>query len=146
MDVTWPPPNPAADALLETFLDLSAPGWRVREWAELDGGDVLSLLWAWTPLFKGLAEPRPDPRAEPRLDKALERAAHGAALDFSALDAGARGVLHARLLVALASAQTAGMTPGPVMRLPRGLSEDQRRLATSIRVLYGAPLSILGLD
>jgi len=145
MEVIWPPPNSAADALVARYLTRVAPGWSAGRWADLSGDDALTLLWTWVPLFKGLGEPRPDPRAEPVLDAALERMADGAAFDFASLEATARQVLHARLTVALAGASMARMTPGPVMRLPLALSGQQRLHAVSIRALYQAPLSPAGL-
>lgn len=145
-DVTWPPPNPAAEELLRRLLNLISPGWTLRPWADLDGNEILTLLWHWTPAFKGRGEPSTSWMGEIALDRALERTVEGAALDLLMLNPDAQSAFHARLAVAMAGASAAMLSLGPVMRLPRGLDEEQRRQAVTLRLLYGAPLSIQGLD
>lgn len=145
-ELTWPPPNPAADALLRQLLHRISPGWTVRPWADVDGDAVLALLWHWTPAFKGRGDPATSWAGEIALDRALEHVVDGEPMDPLRLNPEAQSAFHARLVVAMAGASAAMLTPGPVMRLPRGLDAEQQRQAVTLRLLYGAPLSIQGLE
>jgi len=141
----WPSANPKADALLRAFFDRVSPGWGLRPgWVEIDGGEILERLW---PLIDASAiEGRVEPLAEEIVDARMEAIAAGAALRFDDLEHVAKVVLQARLMVALSGATGAMLSPGPVIRLPRGLTGDQTTTALALRALYQAPLSIEGLQ
>lgn len=145
-DVNWPPLNPAADALVRRLLIRILPGWALRPLTDLDGEEVLGLLGHWAPALKGRGVPTASSAGEIALDRALERMAEGERLDFVQLNPQAQEAFHARLAVAMAGAAAGMMTPGPVMRLPHGLDEEQQRQAVTLRLLYGAPLSPQGLE
>ncbi|MDB5433091.1 MAG: hypothetical protein JWP35_4207 [Caulobacter sp.] len=141
--VLWPQPTTEALRLAEKTLDQLAPGWRVKMGeANMGPTEFVDLLWEWNPLFEGIAEAAPDSVHIDEADAALERLAQGGVRVFAALSPGARGVLKSRHLNSLSGAITR-MLEGdlePVLRLPHGLSRDQRRLIATITFFYAAPL------
>jgi len=88
--VFWPPPNPAAEALVAAFLDVAVPGWKVRGWQDVSGDEMARLLWPSDFRLQGRGEPRVDPRAEVDLDRALKALADGRPFDIGGLPRGRR--------------------------------------------------------
>ena len=141
----WPGQNPKADALLGAYLDRALRGWRLRiRWDEVSADEVVETLWPLPATLK--TETTVAPLAEELADAHLEKIAEGAPMVFDDLEPVVKAVLQARVLVALAGATAATLTQGPVMRLPHGLSVEQRQRAIVLRSLYQAALSIEGLQ
>lgn len=112
--------------------------------ADVPPVEVVDLLWAWNPLFQEAPALDNGPENVAEADDALERLAAGEPAVFSSLGAGALGVLKARHSIAVASA-TYRIVDGdrdPVMRLPHGLTPDERRLAVTVRLLFQADTAI----
>lgn len=145
-EVVWPPPNPAADALLAAYLDRVAPRWSRQPMRMLSGEQLAEILWPLTAPLKGMAAESLDPLGEIDLDAALLRVSQGGAFAVDELNKRALNVFRARLTLVLSSAMIAGMTRRPVMRLPRGLDEGQLLNAALLRLLYQGPLSLSGLE
>jgi hypothetical protein len=145
-EVSWPPPNPAADRLLASYLNLVSPAWQVMKLGPVVAKDILPGLWELATALRADRVDRADPMGEPEADKMIAALAEGAEIDLQTLSAAARGVLHARVLLVLSGLALRTLDPDPVMRLPRGLSPDQLGRAAAIRLLFQAPLSTAGLD
>lgn len=139
-------PNPAADRLLERYLDRVSAGWRLRILVPLSGDDVLGLLWPLMQSLRSVLTVPGTPSGETQVDRALETIADGAPLRFDNMTPEARATVGARLMVAMTGVAAGMLTPGPVMRLPQGLTADQSLCAVVLRSLYLAPLSIEGLQ
>lgn len=137
----WPKPDSEADRLLARMLDRASPGWTLRM-AEANAypAEVIDHLWAWNPLFQHVANTRYQRKDVAKADRAIERLGAGEHAVFSTIEAGALSVLKARHSLALAAA-TARIVTGDrdaILRLPHGLSVDDRRIATTVRLLYRA--------